>query len=431
MPMSNWKDWRLARILRGSRSGGDPDSLQSTSVVEGDGRPRILSEPAADAIPRPARRVPINLVAGTSSLGLKVHQHLAEAEPEKNLVVSPVSLQLILAIAATGAKNETREEIARALGADGMLAEDWQSCYENLLQTLRYSAQDQELSLANSAWISSDYHLSADFEQVVIGTFGGEARSLGGTDPVAQINNWVAEKTGGKIPRMLEHLSDEQRLMLISCVYFKGLWAVPFEVQDTKQRTFHAPSGDQQRPFMHVRGGFNYFEDGNIQAVKLRYGSRGGLVCMVILPSRRLGLRQFLRQLEPSFWYSLRNAMDYRTGLLALPRFRVEGSMQLNESLKAAGIQRAFDPNRCDFSGMLREPDPLWIGTAQQNTFLEVNEKGTEAAAASFLDIPVMAALHSPPPPPPFEMIVDRPFFCAIGDISSGLILFTASVWEV
>lgn len=80
---------------------------------------------------------------------------------------------------------------------------------------------------------------------------------------------------------------------------------------------------------------------------------------------------------------------------------------------------------------MLLEADPLWIGSVQQNSYLEVNEEGTAAAAITFLDMKCGAALHSPPPPAPFEMIVDRPFFAAIGDTSSGLILFTASVWEV
>jgi serpin B len=296
---------------------------------------------------------------------------------------------------------------------------------------LRYSAQGEQFSLANSAWITSDYHLSADFEQAVTGSFGGEAKSLGGANPVAQINTWIAEKTGGKITRMLDHLSDEQRLMLISCVYFKGLWGNPFEEHKTRQRAFHAPSSDQCRPFMHLRGSFEYFEDRNIQAISLRYGSIGGMVCLVILPSRKFGLRQFLRRLEPSFWYSVRNELDYRPGKLALPRFRVEGSEQLNASLREAGIHRAFEPDKSDFGGMLREPDPLWIDAAQQNTYLEVNEKGTEAAAASFLDVPPTAALLPTLPRVPFEMVVDRPFFCAIGNVASGLILFTASVWDV
>jgi serpin B len=129
-------------------------------------------------------------------------------------VVSPVSLQVVLGMAATGAQGETREEIARAVGADRILVGDLRSVYANLLQTLRYGAQDQQLSLANSAWIASNYHLSPDFEQAVTDSFGGEARSLGGANPAAQINNWVAEKTGGKITRVLDQFSDEQRLMI-------------------------------------------------------------------------------------------------------------------------------------------------------------------------------------------------------------------------
>jgi len=430
MSNSGRKEWWFERLLRGPAAGDDAETLQTTHFVP-DHISKVPGGQAATTVRRPARRVVVNLVSGTASLGLKVHQHLAEAEPEKNLLVSPVSLQLVLAMATTGAKGKTREELTRALGADRILAEDWHACYTNLLQTLRYAAQDQPLTLGNSAWITSGYHLSAEFRQAVTDSFDGEARSLGGVDPAAQINAWAAEKTGGKIAQLLDGLSDEQRLILISCLFFRGVWANPFEERDTKQETFHAPSGDQKRPFMHLESHFNYFEDEGTQAISLRYGSRGGLVCFVVLPSRRLGLREFLRRLQPSFWYSLRNAAGYREGSLALPRFRIESSKRLNESLQAAGIRRAFDPKESDFSGIICEPDPVWIGTAQQNTYLEVNEKGTEAAAASFLDMPCLAAMDPGVPPPPFEMVVDRPFFCAIGDVASGLILFTASVWSV
>jgi len=186
-----------------------------------------------------------------------------------------------------------------------------------------------------------------------------------------------------------------------------------------------------QRPFMHITGQFRYGEDENMQAISLRYGGEGGLVCLIVLPSRKLGLREFMRRLGPDFWYSIRNSGKSRKGSLALPRFQVERSIPLNESLRAAGICRAFDPKLSDFSGMISEPDPVWIDNAQQNVFLQVTEKGTEAAAATWLEVDCTAALNPPPPPPPFEMVVDRPFFCAIGDVASGLVLFTATVWEM
>jgi serpin B len=115
---------------------------------------------------------------------------------------------------------------------------------------------------------------------------------------------------------------------------------------------------------------------------------------------------------------------------LALPRFKLECSEHLNQGLQAAGMERCFDPGRADFSGMLVEREPLFITEVLQKTYLEVNEQGTEAAAATRVAMTRMAIMPSEPPKP-FEMVMDRPFFVALGDTASGVLLFTASVWEV
>ena len=161
---------------------------------------------------------------------------------------------------------------------------------------------------------------------------------------------------------MLDERSDEQRIILVSCMYFRGLWTIPFEEHSTKERIVHAPSGDVRRPFMHLEDHLDYFEDRNIQATRLSYGSSGGLRINVygnFLPSRQLVRpARVLRRLQPSLWHSLRNAAELRPRTLALPCLRTERSIQLNETLQAAGIARAIDPKESDFRGMICEPDP-------------------------------------------------------------------------
>jgi serpin B len=218
--------------------------------------------------------------------------------------------------------------------------------------------------------------------------------------------------------------------MLINCVYFKGMWYQPFDGKRTQDKMFHARSGDQRRPFMHMRNDFVYWEDKHVQVVRLDYAQSSNLSMWIFLPSRQNGLEQFVRGLTPSFWDYVRRQTETRPGTLALPRFRLECSESLNSSLQAAGIELCFDPKRADFSWMLVEREPLFISEVLQKTYLEVNELGTEAAAATQVAASMMAAFP-PEPPKPFEMVVDRPFFVALGDADRGLLLFTASVREI
>lgn len=238
------------------------------------------------------------------------------------------------------------------------------------------------------------------------------------------------EKTKGRIRNIVDSLSDEQRLMLINCVYFKGLWHQPFDAERTRDKVFHARRGDERRPFMHMRNRFDYWEDAHVQVVRLDYAGFGRLSLWVFLPSQQTGLEEFVRDLRGAFWESVRRHSETRPGTLALPRFKLECSEQLNKGLQAAGMECCFDPGRADFSGMLVEREPLFISEVLQKTYLEVNEQGTEAAAATRF-LMTMAACMPSEPPKPFEMVVDRPFFVALGDAASGLLLFTASVWEV
>jgi serpin B len=385
------------------------------------------------AIQRPQRIARHDLVMASNSLGLTIHRHLAQKAPRTNVVVSPVSLSLAMALAAMGARGETSSELAAVLDTLGIADGEWQACVADFLRTLRFAAQQQELRIANSVWVTDTRRLLPEYEQAVKQWLEAEVTSLPFTHPrsVERINQWVHEKTSGRIAQILESLSEDERLLLVNCVYFKGLWEDPFERERTKERTFHALDGDRQRPFMHVRNRFAYWEDDDVQSVCLRYGGYSSLGMWVFLPEREVGLEQFLRQLKPSFWESAQlKSGDYRPGTLALPRFRLECSNRLNEGLRSAGVRFAFDRDRADFGGMLAGTEPLVISEVLQKTYLEVNEEGTEAAAATFDRIILGSRLHVEPPKP-FEMMVDRPFFVAVGDRSSGLILFTASVWEV
>jgi serine protease inhibitor len=384
-----------------------------------------------DTVARPKRAVHRDLLAASTKLGLTLHQKLAQASPGINLVVSPISVNLAMAMAVMGAHGETRSEMGRVLGLDGIAENEWGVCYSDLMENLRYAAGGQELSIANSIWVTDRYQLQSQYEQALKEHLAAEAMSLRFSDArsVARINQWVDDKTKSNIREIVDSLSDEQRLMLINCVYFKGLWYQPFDAKRTRDNVFHGRRGDQQRPFMHMRNHFVYWEDAQVQVVRLDYAGFSRLSLWVFLPSQQTGLEEFVRGLRDSFWESVTKHSETRPGTLALPRFKLECSEQLIKALRAAGMECCFDPGRADFSGMLVEREPLFISEVLQKTYLEVNEQGTEAAAATRV-VMARAAIMPSEPPKPFEMVVDRPFFVALGDAASGVLLFTASVWE-
>jgi len=406
---------------RDDRRQGAPEDFRQTPEFQ-----------SLDAMTRPKHTVRPLLVAASNSLGLDLHKKLARETPNTNLLVSPVSVYLAMAMASIGAGGETLTEIARALWVNTIPENEWAEVFAELVPTLRYSAIGQELRLANSVWVKDGRRLRPDYEQALKQCFEAEITSLPFSDPrsVERINRWVTKKTGGKIREIVGSLSKDERLMILNCVYFQGGWHEPFDVKLTRDEIFHGKGGDYRRPFMHMRSDFAYGESEHFKVVRLDYAGACSLGMWVFLPSRDMGLEEFVNGLDNKFWEYASTQCRARPGTLALPRFKLECSKELSGSLRDAGIERCFDPDRADFSGMLAESEPLFLSSVLQKTYLNVNEQGSEAAAATAMRM-LFGGFEELEPPPPFEMSVDRPFFVAVGDTATGLLLFTTSVWEV
>jgi len=174
---------------------------------------------------------------------------------------------------------------------------------------------------------------------------------------------------------------------------------------------------------MSQSGEYQYYQDDSVQAISLPYG-KGRLSFYVFLPRETVSLDTFEQQLNPENWQQWMNQFGKRDGSIVLPRFKLEYEIQLNEALKALGMDVAFE-RRANFSNMT-EADVL-INQVKHKTFVEVNEEGTEAAAATSVGMVLTSATF---PQTPFEMVVDRPFFCAIRDNQTGTILFMGSIRE-
>ena len=225
--------------------------------------------------------------------------------------------------------------------------------------------------------------------------------------------------------RSFDQINPDDVLFLINVIYFKGQWQFEFKKENTKPDVFTLAGGEQKRVSMMSQSrNFSYYKGRGFQSVALPYG-KGGVSMLVFLPDEMKSLREFERDLTPENWDGWMKSFRSTQGTLMLPRFKVEWESKLNDALMALGMEEAFDPQRANFSQMAKpnSGNAFYISSVRHKAVCEVNEEGTVAAAVTSVTMGVTSA-----PPPPFSMKVDRPFFFAIRDNQTGVILFMGSV---
>jgi serine protease inhibitor len=268
------------------------------------------------------------------------------------------------------------------------------------------------LALAQAVWIDERYEVLADL--------GIDVRKLDFRDPGApeRINAWAAEHTRGMIPRIIEELDPDEVFALADAAYFDGAWTDPFDPQQTEPRPFTRPDGESVRvPTMHAGGSFDYFEDDDVRAVRLPYGDDGHLCFVAVIA------REGLEPPRVGDWDALQTS--HRSGSIALPSFRAESSLELSDTLIALGLGPAFTEGR-DFDGLFSGGEPKALGRVLHRARVDVDERGTRAAAVTV--VTAIAAAYRPETP--FELRLDRPFLWAIEDRRTGTLLFVGIVTD-
>jgi serpin B len=238
---------------------------------------------------------------------------------------------------------------------------------------------------------------------------------------VPEINDWVDEATRGRIETILEEIPDEVVMYLINAIYFKGDWTEPFDRSRTRNDSFTGLGGGSLAVrMMQNQGRYGYAWLPDYEAVDLPYGN-GAFTMTILLPPDGGDVNTFLGAFDDARWGQIVGTLARGEVVVELPRFRMEYEKTLNDPLKVLGINRAFDDRVADFSGMMDgPPGTLYITEVKHKTFVEVNEEGTEAAAATSVGIGITSA------PPTFR--VDRPFVFVIRERFSGTILFAGKI---
>ncbi|MEW5924447.1 MAG: serpin family protein [Candidatus Zixiibacteriota bacterium] len=346
-------------------------------------------------------------------------------EGEQNIFVSPLSARMAMAMALNGTGGMTKEEMRAALGFGNLSNHDINGQMQQITKSLEAADPKVVLNIANSLWLLANMNFKKSYFDTVTAYYDAEVAK---TQDVGVINNWVSKNTNQKIKNIIDRIGPNDILLLINAIYFKGEWKYKFDEKLTHDGNFHLLNSDIKKvPLMSQSGKFRYFENDDFQSIVLPYGNER-LSMHIFLPAQNgPDYKKFLAGFNAENWSKWNDSYTMTDGDILLPKFKLEYEKVLNIVLKNLGIQQAFNPELADFSGLLENfrPGLAWISYVKQKAFIEVNEEGTEAAAATAV---MLMTKSMSPEPKRFRMVVDHPFVCAIVDDQTGEILFIGSI---
>ncbi len=368
-------------------------------------------------LPRALSAAEIEIIAANNRFAFDL---LAQANrPGDNLFLSPLSASMALGMTMNGAAGETWNQMRDALGFGSLAEEEINASYQSLLELLVGLDPSVETAVGNSVWTRQGFPVHADFLGAVREAFGAEVAELDFANPAAsaQINEWVRTATRGRIEDIVPEVIPSAVVMyLINAIYFKGSWTLQFDPSDTRAEPFQLDDGSTRTvPLMTLRRDLPYQENDRFQAVDLPYGGRAFSMTL-LLPRRGVSVDDLAASLDAGEWESIATGFRDTDVRLSLPRFRMAYERTLNDDLHALGMVDAFGPS-ADFSRL--SPAGVWISEVKQKSWVDVNEEGTEAAAATVVTVVESAGI---------ELRADRPFLFFIRERLSGTILFAGKL---
>lgn len=396
--------------------------LVACTAVAGCSDPLDVPGDPITQLPRQLSTAEVAVVDASTAFGLELLRETVARDDRPNVVLSPLSASMALGMTLNGAAGATFDDMRAVLDFEELTQAAINGAYADLIELLTTLDPAVRFEIANAVWTNQDVPFHQAFIDAVKEAFAAETASSDFGDPATleAINEWVADATDGTIEKILDSLDPEQVALLLNAIYFEGAWTVEFDPADTGPSTFTRADGstvevqmmsvaDEEYP---LGGGPGY------AAAELPYG--GGAYAMVVVVPYD-DARDFAATLDADAWSGILDSLSpTEVDRLAIPRFTLSWDGYLNDALKAMGMEVAFD-GRADFTAMSPVGDQLCIDFVRQKTFIEVDERGTRAAAVTAVGIG----------PTSFTgLVADRPFLFAIRERLSGAILFTGLVGD-
>ena len=360
-------------------TAGESHGPQVTAIVEGVPSGLSISEESINA--------------GANAFGLNVFRTINASDKTDDLFISPLSLSLALAMTSAGADGRTEAQMRSMLGFGEVTNAEMAEYFRKMTEALLSLDPRTTLQIANAIWTDKGITLKKGFVSDVTKYYHSEANSadMSATATIDAINRWCSDHTNGKIPKILDYNDRGLAVLLVNALYFNGTWTTQFS--DTFEGRFRALSGAGVSTPM------------------------GGFVMDLLLPVDEKGFEKAVCSLDADEWNALTGSLRSREVHLEMPKFKMEYEILLNDALESLGMKDAFT-GAADFSKM--SDTGLCIDFVKQKTYVDVNEKGTEAAAVTAIGMKATSV----GPSQTVYFIADRPFVFAIREVSTGAILF-------
>ncbi|UCH14618.1 MAG: serpin family protein [Bacteroidales bacterium] len=367
------------------------------------------------------------LIKSDNEFGIDLYKKLlAYQEDGSNVILSPLSAAFALAMTYNGADGTTKTAMEESLKKEGFTTEEINEIYKNLMNGLMSVDNNVTLNIANSIWYRDNFYVEQEFINTNQNYYDAEVRALdfGNTSAKDIINSWVEEKTNDKIKDIIQQISPNTVMFLINAIYFNGIWTYEFDKESTTDGDFYLADGSIiQVPTMYLEEELMYSENELFSSVELFYGA-GNYSMIILLPDHGKSTDDIVDQLTSEDWESWNNSYTEEEVVVGLPKFKFEFEDSLNNPLIDMGMGVAFNPDEADFSKINPGQD-IFISMVKQKAYIDVNEKGTEAAAATVVEMELTAM-----PGGKKYFTVNRPFMFVIKEKDTNAIIFIGRVMQ-
>lgn len=367
------------------------------------------------------------LIEADNAFGLEIFQKIVGVSKEDNVMISPLSISVALAMVYNGADGDTKTEMEQTLKMNGLTTDQINATYAYLIGALKSLDPDVVFEIADAIFYRNGFPFKEDFINVNKDIYDAEVAGLDFQDPgaVNTINNWVAGKTHNKIPTIINQLDPYDVMVLLNAVYFNGIWQNKFDEKGTHELDFHKADGTViQVPMMNKEDKVDYVSNDLFSAVRMPYGA-GQYNMVVFLPDDGKTTNDVISALTVDTWKTWMESFEMTDHVvITMPRFKYAFELKLNDVLSDMGMVKAFSSQNADFSKI--SDQQLYISSVMHKSYIDVNENGTEAAAVT--SVTVSATSIGVDEPKKTYFTVNRPFVYAITEKDTGAILFMGRV---
>ncbi|MBE0677053.1 MAG: serpin family protein [Bacteroidales bacterium] len=364
-------------------------------------------------------------IASGNEFGIELFTRVASGEPE-NLMLSPLSASTALTMLLNGCDGDTYEQLKGTLKFPADLTiSDINEAYNSLITQLLEADPKVTFSLANAVFYRNEFSVKPAFLSIMNVDYDAYLRGLDFslTSALTTINKWASDNTNGKIPKVLDEISADAVMFIMNALYFKGDWSFQFDKTKTQDRPFFPESSGQINvSTMNGEVGAKVVSGTGFAAIEMPYG-RTNFTMIAIVPEG--ALTGFMSGFNYLLWSDITGDLDeldeFGKTVVYMPKFTFDYETFLNQQLQAMGMTDAFDPSLADLSGI--SDANIYVSFVKQNTFVAVDEEGTEAAAVTTIGVEVTSF-----PPQPRQFIIDKPFIFAIRERTTNTLLFIGQV---